>query len=65
MKQFVILSVCISMILRWCRMRKVLKDIEDVVSRLCHGSSTRVVVGELGLSLNLASKESSNNAYLV
>ena len=31
-------------------MRKVLKDVEDVVSKLCHSSSTRVVVGELGLS---------------
>ena len=46
-----ILSVYISMILCWDRMRKVSKDVENVVvSILCHGSSTRVVVGELGLS---------------
>ena len=32
-------------------MRKVLKDVEDVVvSKLCYRSNTRVVVGELGLS---------------
>ena len=46
-----ILSVCISVILCWGRMRIVSKDVEDViVSKLCHGSSTRVVAGELGLS---------------
>ena len=51
MKKFVILSVCISVILRWDRMRKVSKDVEDVVvSKLCHSSSTRVVAGELGPS---------------
>ena len=51
MKQFVILSMYISEILRWGRMRRVLKDVEDVVvSKLCHSSSTRVVGGELGLS---------------
>ena len=51
MKQFVILSAYISLILCWGRMRKVLKDVEDVVvSKFCHGSSTRVVARELGLS---------------
>ena len=51
MKKFVILSVCISLIHRWDRMRKVSKDVEDVVvSKLCHSSSTRVVARELGFS---------------
>ena len=46
-----ILSVCIFVILHWGKMRKVSKDVEDViVSKLCHGSSTRVVARELGLS---------------
>ena len=31
-------------------MRKVSKDVEDVVSKPCHGSSTRIVTRELGLS---------------
>ena len=52
MKQFVILNVCISVILRWDRMRKVSKDVEDVVvSKLCQGSNTRVVAGELDVSV--------------
>ena len=50
MKQFVILSVCIFVFLHWGRMRKASKDIEDVISKLCHSSSTRIVAGELGLS---------------
>ena len=50
-KQFVILSVNISMILHWCRMKKVSKEVEDViVSRLCHCSNTKVAARELGLS---------------
>ena len=32
------------------RIRKVSKDVEDVVSKLYHGSNTRVVAGELDLS---------------
>ena len=51
MKQFVILSMCISVIFTWCRMIKVSKDVGGiVVSRLCHGSCMRVVGKELDLS---------------
>ena len=43
--------MCISVILCWSRIKKVLKDVEDVVvSKLCHGSSTRIGVEELNLS---------------
>ena len=51
MKQRIFFSVCISLILTCCRMRKVSKDMEDVVvSRLCHGFSMQVVGRELDLS---------------
>ena len=50
MKQWVFFGVYISLILTWRRMRKVSKDMEDVVSRLCYGSTMRVVGRELDLS---------------
>ena len=50
-KQCIILSICIFVILTWCRMMKVLKDVKDVVdSRLCHSSNTQIVGRELGLA---------------
>ena len=60
-KHCIFFSVYISLILTWCRMRKVSKDVEDVVSKLCHGSSMQVVDKELGLFQSYI-RESSDNA---